>query len=75
MESVNSVSEIVPLTLTLRLLVTVIQNYVSGMIDACCEILHGAFAKLVDPEDKVVHIRDPIYIVFKDIYAEGMEQV
>lgn len=45
------------------------------MVDACGEILHGAFSKLVDPEDKVIDICDPIYVVLKDIYAKWMEQV
>lgn len=61
--------------LTLWLLVTVVQDYVSSMVDACGEILHGAFAELVDPEDKVVDIRDPINVILKDIYAERMKQV
>lgn len=61
--------------LTLWLLVTVVKDYVSSMVDACGEILHGAFAKLVDPEDNVIDIGDPIYVVLKDIYAEWMEQV
>lgn len=52
-----------------------VQDYVSSMIDASGEILHGAFAKLVDPEDKVVDIRDPINVILKDIYAEWMKQV
>lgn len=45
------------------------------MVDACGEILHGAFAKLVDPEDKVVDICDPINVVLKYIYTEWMYQV
>lgn len=61
--------------LTLWLLVSVVQDNVSSMVDACGEILHGAFAKLVDPEDKVVYIRDPINVILKDIYAEWMKQV
>lgn len=63
------------LILTLWLLVTVIQDYVCSMVDACGEILHRAFTKLVDPEDKVVNICDPINVVLKDIYAEWMEQI
>lgn len=45
------------------------------MVDACGQILHGTFAKLVDSEDNVIDIGDPIYVVLKDIYAEWMEQV
>lgn len=52
-----------------------VQDYVSSMVDACGQILHGAFAKLVDSEDNVIDIGDPIYVVLKDIYAEWMEQV
>lgn len=63
------------MTLTLWLLVTVVQDYVSSVVDACSEILHGAFAKLVDPEDKVVDICDPVNVILKDIYAEWMKQV
>lgn len=44
------------------------------MVDARSEVFHRAFAKLVDPEDKVVYIRDPINVVLKDIYAEWMAQ-
>lgn len=62
------------LILTLWLLVTVIQDDVCSMVDARSEVFHRAFAKLVDPEDKVVYIRDPINVVLKDIYAEWMEQ-
>lgn len=61
--------------LTLWLLVAVMQDYICGVVDACSEILHWAFAKLVDPEDKVVHICDPVYVVLKDVDAEGVEQV
>lgn len=63
------------MTLTLWLFVTMVQDYVSSVVDACGEIFHLAFAKLVDPEDKVVDIRDPINVILKDIYAEWMEQV
>lgn len=61
--------------LTLWLLVTVVKDNVSGMVDACGEIHHGAFAKLVDSEDNVIGIGDSIYVVLKYIYAERMEQV
>lgn len=61
--------------LTLWLLVAVMQDNICSVVDACSEILHWAFAKLVDPEDKVVHICDPVYVVLKDVYAEGVEQV
>lgn len=63
------------MTLTLGLLVSVIKDYIGSMVNACGEIFHGAFAKLIDPEDNVVYISDPIYVVLKDIDAERMEQV
>ena len=52
-----------------------VEDYVSSMVDACGEVLHGAFAKLVDSEDNVIYISDAIYVVLEDIYAEWMEQV
>lgn len=52
-----------------------IKDYVSGVVNACGEILHGASAKLVDAEDNIIYIGDPIYVVLKDIDAEGMDQV
>lgn len=45
------------------------------MVDACGEILHCAFAKLVHPEDNVIDIGDAIYVVLKYVYAEWMEQI
>lgn len=61
--------------LTLWLLVTVVEDDVGGMVNACGQILHGTFAKLVDSEDNVVDVSDSIYVVLKNIYAEWMEQV
>ncbi len=52
-----------------------VEDYVGCMVNASGEILHGAFAKLVDPEDNVIDVGDPIYVVLKDIYTEWMEQV
>ena len=52
-----------------------IKDDVSGVVNACGEILHGASAKLVDAEDNIIYIGDPIYVVLKDIDAEGMDQV
>lgn len=52
-----------------------VKDYIGSVVDACGEIFHGAFAKLIDPEDNVVYISDPIYVVLKDIDAEWMEQV
>lgn len=50
-----------------------VKDYVSGMVDARGEILHAAFAKLVDSEHNVIDISDPIYVVLEDIYAEWTE--
>lgn len=61
--------------LTLWLLVTMVEDNVRSMVDACGEILHRAFAKFVDPEDNVIGVGDPIYVVLKDIYAEWMDQI
>ena len=52
-----------------------VEDYVSSMVDACGEVLHGAFAKLVDSEDNVIYISDAIYVVLEDVYAKWMEQV
>lgn len=61
--------------LTLWLLVAVVKDYVRGVVDACGEILHFAFAKLVHSEDNVVDIGDAIYVVLKYVYAEWMQQI
>lgn len=61
--------------LTLGLLVAVVEDDVSGVVDASSEVLHGAFAELVDPEDNVVDVGDPVYVVLKDVNAERMEEV
>lgn len=52
-----------------------VEDYVGSVVDACGQVLHGAFAKLVDPEDNVINIGDPIYVVLKDVYAVWMQQV
>lgn len=59
--------------LTLWLLVAVVEDYIGSVVDACGEILHCAFAKLVHPEDNVIDIGDTVYVVLKYIYAEWME--
>lgn len=45
------------------------------MVDARGQVLHGAFAKLVDPEDDVVDVRDAVDVVLEDVDAERVEQV
>lgn len=64
-----------PAELTLGLLVAVVEDDVGGVVDASGEVLHGAFAELVDPEDDVVDVGDPVYVVLKDVDAERMEEV
>lgn len=64
-----------PAELTLRLLVAVVEDDVSGVVDASGEVLHGAFAELVDPEDDVVDVSDAVDVVLKDVDAERMEEV
>lgn len=63
------------IVLTLWLLVAVVEDYIRSVVDACGEILHCAFAKLVHPEDNVIDIGDTIYVVLKYVYAEWMEQI
>lgn len=57
------------------LLVAMIQDDVSGVVNACGEVIHWTFSKFIDPEHKVVDVRHPIDIVFKYINAEGMKEV
>lgn len=45
------------------------------MVNASGQVLHGALAKLVDPEHKVINVGDAIDVVLKDVDAERMEQV
>lgn len=61
--------------LTLWLLVAVMEDYIRSVVDACGEILHCAFAKLVHPEDNVIDIGNAIYVVLKNVYAERMKQI
>lgn len=61
--------------LTLWLLVAVVEDYIRSVVDACGEILHCAFAKLVHPEDNVIDVGDAIYVVLKYVNAERMEQI
>lgn len=60
----------------LRLLVAVVQSYICGVVHSSCQVLNGAFAKLIHSEDVVVAVGDAIDVVLKDIDAEGvMEHV
>lgn len=58
--------------LTLRLLVAVVQSYICGVVHSSCQVLNGAFAKLIHSEDVVVAVGDAIDVVLKDIDAEGV---
>lgn len=62
-------------TLTLRLFVAVIEGYVSGVVDASGQILRLAYTKLVNPEDNVIGVGNPINVILKDINAEGVEEI
>lgn len=62
-------------TLTLRLFVAVIEGYVSGVVDASGQILRLAYTKLVNPEDNIIGVGNPINVILKDINAEGVEEI
>lgn len=62
-------------TLTLRLFVAVMEGYVSGVVDASGQILCLAFTKLVNSEDNVIGVGNPINVILKDINAEGVEEI
>lgn len=61
--------------LTLRLLVAMVQNHISGMVHSSGQVLNRAFAKLIYSENVVVDVGDTIDVVFKDIDAEGMMEL
>ncbi len=52
-----------------------IKDYVSCVVDASSQILRLTFAKLVNPEDKVIGIGNTINVILKDINAEGVEEI
>ena len=66
---------VLPQVLTLWLFVAVVQHNVSGVVHASGQILHGAFAKLVDPKHKVVDVGDAVDVVLKHVYAEGVVEL
>lgn len=45
------------------------------MVDASGQILCLAFTKLVNSEDNVIGVGNPIYVILKDINAEGVEEI
>lgn len=59
----------------LWLLVAMIQDDVSGVVNACGEILHGTFSEFVDPEHKIVDVRHSVNIVLKYVNAERMKKI
>lgn len=59
----------------LRLLVAVVQSYICGVVHSSCQVLNGAFAKLIHSEDVVVNVGDAVNVVLKDIDAEGMVEL
>lgn len=61
--------------LTLRLLVAVVQNYICGMVHPSGQILNGASAKFIHPEDVVVDVGHAVHVVLKHINAEGLMQL
>lgn len=71
----NSCPLFFPPPLTLRLFVTVIQGYIRGVVYSSCQVLNGAFAKLIHSEDVVVDVRDPVDVVLKHVDAEGLMEL
>lgn len=68
-------SSFVCLLLTLRLLVAMVQNYISGVVHSSGQVLNRAFSKLIYSENVVVDVGDAIDVVFKDIDAEGVMEL
>lgn len=62
-------------TLTLGLFVAVVEHYVSGVIDACGQVLRCASAEFVHAEYIVVDVGDSVDVVLKDIDAERVKQI
>lgn len=62
-------------TLTLGLFIAVVEHDVSGVVDACGQVLHCASAEFVDAEHEVVDVGDAIDVVLKDIDTERVEQI
>lgn len=59
---------------TLRLLVLVVEHDVGGVVEAGRQVGDSLVPKLVDLEDAVVDVGDPVDVVLKDVDAEGMAQ-
>lgn len=52
-----------------------IQGDICGVIYSGCQVLDGAFAKFVHPEDVIVDVGDAIDVVLKHIDAEGLMEL
>lgn len=48
---------------------------VRGVVHSCSQVLHGAFAILVDPEHKVVDVGDAIDVVLKHVNTERVVEL
>lgn len=49
-----------------------VQDYIRGVVHSSRQVLNGAFAELIHPEDVVVDVRDAINEVLEDVNAEGL---
>lgn len=61
--------------LTLWLFVAVVEHNVCGVVHSCGQVLHEAFAILVDPEHKVVDVGDAIDVVLKHVNTERVVEL
>lgn len=61
--------------LTLRLLVAVVQNDIGGVVHPRGQVLDGASAELIHPEDVVVDVGDAVDVVLEDVDAEGLVEL
>lgn len=52
----------------------VVQDHVRGVVQAPRQVDQGAVSKLMDLEDTVIDVGDPIDVILKDIDAEGVTQ-
>lgn len=52
----------------------VVQDHVRGVVQAPRQVDQGAVSELMDLEDTVIDVGDPIDVILKDIDAEGVTQ-
>lgn len=64
-----------PYTLTLRLFVAMVENYISSMVHSHFLVLCGTFAKLVNTEKHVFGVGDSVNVILKYIDAERVEKI